>query len=75
MPRAEADVVCLVFCAAARKTQSPVTIRKQQQEDTLAKLPGLLQQALIRNLSTAVAPTDSVRRIQIGAIAVLPSIA
>jgi len=33
--------------------------RQQQQEDTLAKLPGLLQQALIRNLSTSVAPADN----------------
>jgi hypothetical protein len=33
--------------------------REQQQEDTLAKLPGLLQQALIRNLSNSVAPADN----------------
>ena len=33
--------------------------REQQQEDTLAKLPGLLQQALIRDLSKSVAPADS----------------
>jgi Domain of unknown function (DUF4410) len=33
--------------------------REQQQEDTLAKLPGLLQEALIRNLSQSVAPADS----------------
>src|SRR5215472_3025641 len=33
--------------------------REQQQEDTLAKLPGLLQQALIRNLSKSIAPADN----------------
>jgi len=33
--------------------------REQQQEDTLAKLPGLLQQALISDLSKSVAPADS----------------
>jgi hypothetical protein len=33
--------------------------REQQQEDTLAKLPGLLQQALIRDLSKSVASADS----------------
>jgi hypothetical protein len=33
--------------------------REQQQEDTLAKLPGLLQQALIRDLSMSVAPADN----------------
>jgi uncharacterized protein DUF4410 len=33
--------------------------REQQQEDTLAKLPGLLQQALIRDLSQSIAPADS----------------
>src|SRR5262249_15620062 len=33
--------------------------REQQQEDTLAKLPGLLQQALIRNSSQSIAPADN----------------
>lgn len=33
--------------------------RQQQQEDTRAKLPGLLQQALIRNLSQSIAPADN----------------
>ncbi|HXO94690.1 MAG TPA: DUF4410 domain-containing protein [Candidatus Acidoferrum sp.] len=33
--------------------------REQQQEDTLAKLPELLQQALIRDLSKSIAPADS----------------
>src|SRR5262249_36593287 len=33
--------------------------REQQQEDTLAKLPGLLQQALIRDLSQSIAPADN----------------
>lgn len=33
--------------------------REQQQEDTLAKLPGLLQHALIRDLSQSVAPAYS----------------
>jgi hypothetical protein len=33
--------------------------REQQQEDTLAKLPGLLQQVLIRDLSKSVAPADN----------------
>lgn len=33
--------------------------REEQQEDTLAKLPGLLKQALIRDLSQSVAPADS----------------
>jgi hypothetical protein len=33
--------------------------REQQQEDTLARLPGLLQQALIRDLSQSVAPADN----------------
>ena len=32
--------------------------REQQREDTLAKLPGLLQQALIRDLSNSVSPAD-----------------
>jgi hypothetical protein len=33
--------------------------REQQHEDTLAKLPALLQQALIRDLSKSVAPADN----------------
>ena len=33
--------------------------REQQQEGTLAKLPGLLQQALIRDLSKSIGPADS----------------
>lgn len=33
--------------------------REQQHEDTLAKLPDLLQQELIRNLSKSVAPADN----------------
>lgn len=33
--------------------------REQEQQDTLAKLPGLLQQALIGDLSKSVAPADS----------------
>jgi hypothetical protein len=33
--------------------------REQQQQDTLAKLPGLLQQALIRDLSNSVALADT----------------
>jgi uncharacterized protein DUF4410 len=33
--------------------------REQQHEDTLTRLPGLLQQALIRDLGKSVAPADS----------------
>lgn len=33
--------------------------RQQQQENTLTKLPGLLQQALIRDLSQSVANADN----------------
>ena len=33
--------------------------REQQQEDTLSKLPGVLQQALIRDLRNSVAPADN----------------
>jgi uncharacterized protein DUF4410 len=35
------------------------TVIGQQQEDTRAKLPGLLQQALITNLSQSIAPADN----------------